>query len=177
MPDNKTIYKRIGGGLAVVATVLTILVSVDALKNDQPDIEVAEFAIDRPGAINANVYSMTPDNPFLEETLTNSVVDVTLRNRGNEGALITGIELLVTGHYQDQPCGAIGGDLAVSASYDFIVPENPQLPLTLTQLKCQRMSIPGLVSHLALMSSYTRFTQIYTLSMSSSVSARVTIKF
>jgi len=40
--------------------VLTILVSVDALKNDQPDIEVAEFAIDRPGAINANVYSMTP---------------------------------------------------------------------------------------------------------------------
>jgi len=60
MPDNKTIYKRIGGGLAVVATVLTILVSVDALKNDQPDIEVAEFAIDRPGAINTNVYSMTP---------------------------------------------------------------------------------------------------------------------
>lgn len=73
---------------------------------------------------------------------------MTLRNRGNEGALITGIELLVTGHYQDQPCGAIGGDLAVSASYDFIVPENPQLPLTLTQ--GVRNEVPA--------NEYTRFS-------------------
>lgn len=62
-----------------------------------------------------------------------AVVDISLRNRGSGEAYVTSATVLVQRVDRLQGCSATGGPLEVEADYDIAVPEDMEIPGTLTR--------------------------------------------
>ncbi|GAA1518880.1 hypothetical protein GCM10009677_60340 [Sphaerisporangium rubeum] len=62
-----------------------------------------------------------------------AVVDISLRNRGSGEAYVTSATVLVQRVNRLQGCSQLGGPLTVEADYDVAVPEDMQIPGTLTR--------------------------------------------
>ncbi|MEO3807748.1 hypothetical protein ABGB17_01955 [Sphaerisporangium sp. B11E5] len=97
----------------------------------RPLLEIAAVQVSVTGGLGGTETS--GGRPRRVAGVRGALVDISLRNRGSGEAFVTSATILVQRAERLQGCSAIGGPLRVQADYTVAVPEDMDIPGTLTR--------------------------------------------
>lgn len=107
------------------------------LKSDLVASQVSAYI---KGGIEGESYDATQENPVRTKTtnIHGPHIDITLGNIANGASLVTKASITFNRLQSLEPCAALGGEVVVSANYQFKIPEHqqpvpPAKPFTLTK--------------------------------------------
>ncbi len=141
----------IGAIAGVLGTILALAVYVQMGNENAPKIELASLVIDRPENIEQSVLDSS-DGEFngqivgKDEEVTYDL-DVTLRNKGAQAALITEVIIEFTEAVKPELCGdppiGGGGGLGLGATYDINFSDTFVADLPVRVVKSTRLEVPA----------------------------------
>jgi hypothetical protein len=132
---NVTNHRYRGWFLLVALLAVAALTALFLNDSDsRPELELSAFVVQKPSTVSGQIIDTggTTRGVVGSDEVDTTAIDITLKNNGDEPAVLTGLELTVRYAERLEDCRSQGGPVVVAAEYLVTLPDKtPATPFTL----------------------------------------------